>query len=136
MSRDLGPHRYQPGDTIGRWTVVRHLAPVSRIRSGQEIRRRQLLVVCVCGAKYAVLERYIAEGDSNGCPLKTCMHAFKARVEIASWTSKLRDHVAGMSGMSDLDATEAHDRLAKAKARYDRLMPALDARRQWRDREP
>lgn len=132
--RDLGKHRYHAGDTVGRWTVVRHAAP-KQCPDGRNrlIWRRRLSVRCVCGFTEIVLERTLVGGMSRGCPSKTCMHAEQTRQEIA-WLAATQEHAAEMRRLADeaeLVAADAAIRIKAAREKLDGLTSKLAART-WR----
>jgi hypothetical protein len=127
--RDLGRHKYNPGDVIGRWTVVRHASPVQRSHGrGRLVWRRRLSVRCECGVTELVLERSLVKGLSRGCTSTYCVLAHKARAELAEWQA-LKEHVAEMREVADVDRGEVAQRMiASVNAKLDRLNARLRSR--------
>jgi len=105
----IHPSKVQRGQRFGRWTVVRYASPAPQpygVRDGRVYHRR-LHVRCVCGFERDAWERDILRGDSRGCRLASCRHAYD---EVTM--RKVR---------------EATDTIA---ARIARLLEQLDAERE------
>lgn len=109
--RSLGPHRYAPGQTIARWTVVRHATPLTRAHGRfHVVTFRRVLCRCVCGAERLVLERDLARERSKGCRSARCR-----------WVWSLRREVADLERDFVLDDQDARARIDAARARLTRL---------------
>lgn len=118
MSRELGEHYYQPGDVIGRWTVVRHASPVTReVRRGHVIRQHRVHVRCACGVRRDVEERRLRHGLSGGCASKACMH-------VAALVAECRE-LEAVREAARRQEREASERLAAIVEKLDRVRSRL-----------
>lgn len=119
----LAPHRYHPGDTVGRWTVVRHASPVERWHGTKVVRRHRVYVRCICGYEKPVEELALAKRRTRGCTSRMCHieHGIRTRLDQVG---------------RDLDAIErrANEYREEAKALEKRLADALERGRALRER--
>ncbi len=120
--RLLGRHRYHPGNTIGRWTVVRHLSPVQRAHGRDKlIHQHRVLVRCVCGMTRMVREVVLLKGKSSGCASRTCGHIHRLRSHVASMEATRLRALA--------EAEEAQARIAAVNVKVEELWADLQSRR-------
>lgn len=109
--RSLGPHRYAPGQTIARWTVVRPASHLTRAHGRLHIVTfRRVLCRCVCGTERVVLERDLALERSKGCRSAHCRWVWSLKREVADLE---RDYV--------LDDEDARARIDAARAKLARV---------------
>ena len=92
----------EPGQTFGRWTVVRPASPRTEHHGERQQQRPRAHVRCVCGREKRVEVRDLRNGRGRGCTSGRCRQAWAVEQAVARARRGGEDEVAQLEAAIEL----------------------------------
>ena len=115
----------EPGQTFGRWTVIRRATPFEPPSRRPKTRAR-VLARCVCGAEKLLMARDLTSGRAGGCASVACMHDWAVEQAIMRAHRGAEDEASALDSAL-ADAERAKIGLRRAIADAERAAAAASA---------